>query len=156
MNGGVPGPVERWFPVASIALLWLAAAFFKNKANRNRSEDPRTAEACDGIAYALTIWAPVAFLPLAVGAILGQATVLDAFQPRASPWGFASMAGTLVVYARLTLWLYWQQGGEFLEEHSSLFMHGKGFSSARWARIGVTLMMLGGITAMVKSWLDNS
>ena len=155
MDGTVPDPAQRWFPIISIAFLLLNAAYFQHKANRSRSEDPRTADACEGVAYALTVWAPLAFLPLAVGAILGQATVLDAFRPRTSPWGFANMVGTLFVYARLTVWLYWQRGGEFLEEHSSLFMHGNGFSSARWARIGVTLMMLGGITAMVKSWFDN-
>ena len=66
------------------------------------------------------------------------------------------MVGTLVMYGRLTVWLYWQEGGEFLFKHSDLFTLGlRHSSSPTTAKLAVTLMMLGGIVAMVMNWLET-
>jgi len=152
-----PSSADRWFPLLCLAITWAIAAAFRIWATGHREENPERAEACMSISRGLGLWVPLAFLPLAVGAVLGQATIDDAFRPRSSVWGLATMVGTLIMYGRLTVWLYWQDGGEFLFKHSDLFTFGlRHFSSPTVAKLAVTLMMLGGIMAMVMSWLENT
>ena len=153
--GTSPDSLDRWFPVVCLGVVWLGAAIFRIQAGRLRINEPEKADACMTIAYGLALWAPLTFAPLAMGAVLGQATVDDAFRPRSNPWALANMVGTLVVYARLTRWLYWQGGGEFLVEHSSLIDTYRRFESPATARLVVTLMMLGGVIAIVTSFLKH-
>lgn len=86
--------------------------------------------------------------------MLGQATAQDFFRPRSNLWGLVLIVGMLVLYARLTIWLYWQGGGEFVFEHADLV--GRRLGSPLVVKLVLSLMMGGGLTAMTIAWLKGN
>jgi hypothetical protein len=145
--------LSRIFPVLSVLAVYMAAGAFKVQAWRLRDLDPKKGAASAALARGLGLWAPWMFLPLAVGAVLGKATIDDAFRPQATPWGLAQAISDLVVYVRLAVWLYGQRGGEFISEHWNLIDRRWPAPSPAIATLLASLMILAGVAAVVGSWL---
>ena len=143
----------RFFPVFCVAVLWIGAAIFRVQAHHLRHIDAEKARASAGISTALGVWAPLAFLPLAVGALLGAATIDDAFRPSSNVWGLATAVGLVVVYARLFVWIFFQDGALFISNHSDL-LTGRA-TTPTVVKLALTAGMLGGLWAMLDSWLSG-
>jgi hypothetical protein len=150
----VPDTMERWFPVVCLAALWMGAAVFKIKGARLRSVDGAKSEASGKFAYGLAVWAVLPFVSLTIGSMLGQATAQDLFRPRSNLWGLGSMVGTLTLYARRRLWLYWEGGPDFVVKHANLV--GLRTEWPPLVKFVLTLMMAAGLAAMTIAWFRES
>lgn len=155
METHVPDTMERWFPFVYVAALWIGAAMFSVKAARFRAVNRAKAEASAKFAYRLAVWPPLHFSLLCYWSC-ARAGHGAGFFPAAveSVGGLVLIVGMLVLYARLTIWLYWQGGGEFVFEHADLV--GRRLGSPLVVKLELSLMMGGGLTAMTIAWLKGN
>jgi len=149
----------KYFEIVALLVIITNAFILKNTSKIYISEKPELKEGYDKLFKGIIIYFSIPLIIIVVGNLSGSTNGMsDYLNPTAlNPFVVIFNASIIILWILGIRWIYFKNGAEFLEQHSVLFNKYSGSKkknfSAKKIEYSFTLMLLGGIVAMIMMWV---